>query len=115
LGIVARIAGAEVRAVRVPRERLEAENLLPACSPFSGLWMSNLDNGRSKSDLGINYTPLETYLSNLVAHFSSQLCSQPGYQRRSLELSIAREFDAQRRSEVPTAKLNSRNKSLPGA
>ena len=96
LGTLARIAGAELRTVKVPRQRLEAENLLPACSPFSGLWMSNLDNARSKSELGINYTPLEIYLSKLVAHFSSRPCHQPGYQRRRLELSIAREFDAQR-------------------
>jgi len=92
LGMLARIGGADLRIVKVPRKRLESEKLLPACSPFSGRWMSNLDNGRSKRELGIIYTRLETYLSNLVHHFSSRQCTQPGYERRPLELRIADEF-----------------------
>lgn len=91
LGMLARIAGGELRTVKVPRKRLESENLLPACSPFSGLWMSNLDNGRSKRELAFTYTPLEKYLPNLVGHFTSRRCTQPGYERRPLELQIASE------------------------
>jgi nucleoside-diphosphate-sugar epimerase len=94
LGVLARIAGAELRLVKVPRKRLESEALLPACSPFSGLWMSNLDNGRSRRELGVTYTPLEKYLSHLVDHFRSRQCAQPGYERRPLELRVAREFES---------------------
>jgi nucleoside-diphosphate-sugar epimerase len=58
--------GAAVRLVRRPRAVLESHGLLPACSPWSGLWMSALANERSKAVLGMRYTPVAEYLPPLV-------------------------------------------------
>ena len=73
LRLLAAIAGTEVRIVTVPRQRLESDRLLPDCSRFSGLWMSSLDNRRSKRELGMTYTPLPQYLSQLVSYLSSSV------------------------------------------
>ena len=40
--------------VRVRRDLLEANGFLPDCSPFSERWMSELDNTRSKQELGMS-------------------------------------------------------------
>jgi len=79
-----------LRIARFPRETLERARLLPDCSPFSGRWMSALDNTRSKVELGIGYTPMRTYLQKLVEFFLSRpLTPIPEYARRSEELRLA--------------------------
>jgi nucleoside-diphosphate-sugar epimerase len=78
-----------LKLVRLPRARLEREGLLPECSPFSGLWMSSLDNTRSKRELGMEYTSMETYVEKLVKFFqSSPQRAMAGYARRSAELAL---------------------------
>jgi hypothetical protein len=77
----------------VPREKLNQMGILRDCSPFSGSWMSSLDNARSKRELGMVYTPMREYVTKLVAHF----CASPkrqieGYARRAEELAIAAKF-----------------------
>ncbi len=90
LALLAELVGARLQIVRVPRATLEAQGLLPGCSPFSGLWMSELDNERSKSELGFVYTPLRTYLERLVAHFSAVPRRIPlGYEKRRTEIQLA--------------------------
>jgi len=89
LEMLAGVAGTGLRVERAPRERLELDRLLPDCSPFSGAWMSTLDNRRSKQELGMTYTPLAKYLSQLVNCLSSEARVPPGYTRRPLELQIA--------------------------
>lgn len=79
-----------LRTMRVPREQLEQNNLLPDCSPFSGKWMSSLDNSLSKTALGMRYTPVEIYLERLVSHFSRRSAQDvPGYESREKELALA--------------------------
>ncbi|HKD45522.1 MAG TPA: epimerase, partial [Candidatus Angelobacter sp.] len=59
----------------------------------SGRWMSQLDNAKSKRELGIKYTPLEVYLGKLVTSFQSAAKRQiPGYRRRQQELALARDL-----------------------
>ena len=78
-----------LKIVRVPRETLDREKLLPECSPFSGQWMSSLDNRRSKQELGIAYTPPRNYLAKLVSYFQAQPAREiEGYQRRARELEL---------------------------
>jgi nucleoside-diphosphate-sugar epimerase len=74
----------------VPRHELEATNLLPDCSPFSDPWMSSLTNERSRSELGMTYTPVRVYLSRLVEHFRNGKLEPPGYAQRPRELDLAR-------------------------
>jgi nucleoside-diphosphate-sugar epimerase len=83
-------AGVPLRIARVPRQRLEEAGLLPACSPFSGRWMSVLDNRRSKQELGMTYTPVAAYLERLVKwHASQPLREIAGYRQRAKELELA--------------------------
>lgn len=73
----------------VPRDLLEANGLLPDCSPFSDRWMSELDNRRSKDVLGMHYTPLPDYLAAIVAHYRENPPAPPAsYRRRRTEKQI---------------------------
>jgi nucleoside-diphosphate-sugar epimerase len=89
---VARLLGASPRLQPVPRAALEAAGLDPVrVSPFSGRWMSFLDPGRARSDLGFTPTPLEASLAAIVASF---LAHPPpdrpeAYGSRSRELALA--------------------------
>ncbi len=81
---LARLAGKPLRLVRVAREELEAAGLLLDCSPFSGRWMSTVDNGRSKRELGMVYTPWREY----VAAIAKTLPDGARRDRRELELEL---------------------------
>jgi nucleoside-diphosphate-sugar epimerase len=92
LELLSELAQAPLRSVRVPRTQLDAHALLPACSPFSDAWMSELDNARSKAELDVRYTPTREYLARLVEHYAAQPRREvEGYRRRELELRIAGE------------------------
>lgn len=91
LQLLAEMMHSPLKIVRVPREMLEREGLLPDCSPFSGSWMSSLDNRRSKEELGLAYTPLRTYLQELVDHFQATPQREiEGYKQRKRELEQAK-------------------------
>jgi nucleoside-diphosphate-sugar epimerase len=93
LALLSGLCGGTPRTVAVPLERLHAEGLVPDSSPFSEPWMSALDNGRSRRELGMRYTPYAEYLPRLVAYFDSRAgWTLPGYARRSRELGLAREY-----------------------
>lgn len=70
--LLADILEHEPQIVRVSRAELEKEELLPSCSPFSGKWMSELDNHRSIDELGAKYTAPEDYLRALVNDYVSR-------------------------------------------
>jgi hypothetical protein len=77
--------------VRIRREELQRHSLLPYCSPFSGQWMSSLDNTRSREELGIRYTPMRAYLEKLVSYFQSAPARKiEGYAQRARELELAK-------------------------
>jgi nucleoside-diphosphate-sugar epimerase len=87
---LATLAQRPLKLACLDRSVLNAHQLLPGCSPFSNPWMSELDNRRSKAELGIQYTPLPDYLRELVAYYESHPQPMPpGYQRRSEELQLA--------------------------
>lgn len=89
LTLLADIMGMEANIITVERAMLEANALLPDCSPFSDLWMSELDNSLSKSELGMEYTPLADYLERIVAHYLKHPPAQPAsYRRRNAERSL---------------------------
>lgn len=84
---LAQILNVKLQLKRIPRAKLEELKLLPACSPFSDPWMSELDNSRSKQELGVRYTSWETCLKNVALHYKNHPQLQPeGYQGRSREL-----------------------------
>jgi nucleoside-diphosphate-sugar epimerase len=92
VSLLGELAEKNFKTVRVPRAKLDEHNLLPACSPFSDAWMSELDNRRSKSELGMQYTATREYLARLVAHYAKQPKREvEGYKRRALELQIAKQ------------------------
>lgn len=89
LEMLAELMHRPLKMVRVPREELEREGLLRDCSPFSGLWMSSLENTRSKEELGIAYTPVRTYLKKLVSYYQAVPTRKiEGYSRRAKELQM---------------------------
>ena len=93
LELLAKLMHSPLDMVRVPRAELEREGLLPDCSPFSGRWMSSLDNLRSKKELEIAYTPLKAYLEKLVRCFQAATDRKvDGYLQRSKELELANRF-----------------------
>jgi len=93
LDLLAKFIERPLKLTYVPRAVLDQAKLLPDCSPFSGRWMSQLDNAKSKRELGIKYTPLEVYLGKLVTSFQSAAKRQiPGYRRRQQELALARDL-----------------------
>lgn len=93
LAILGGHMGISPQIVRVKRSLLEANGFLPDCSPFSERWMSELDNSRSKEELGVSYTPLHDYLGKLVKHYQAHKPTPPvGYKRRPAELQLAEEM-----------------------
>ena len=90
LSFLAKLTRRPLKIARVPGEVLENSGLLPDCSPFSGRWMSALDNTRSKTELRMQYTPLPVYLEKLVRHFAKALDTRiEEYSRRGEELKLA--------------------------
>jgi hypothetical protein len=84
-GVLLAVDGATRR-----REENTTRLMLPAGSPFSDPWMSEIDNRRGKAELGATYTPLAVYLTALVEHYrDSRLPAPEGYRRRSEELGLA--------------------------
>ncbi|HEY2169535.1 MAG TPA: NAD-dependent epimerase/dehydratase family protein [Candidatus Angelobacter sp.] len=80
-----------LKMVRVPREELDREGLLPYCSPFSGKWMSLLDNARSRAELGMQYTPVAAYVKKLVSYFQAvRPHNVEGYAQRQREVEFAK-------------------------
>jgi nucleoside-diphosphate-sugar epimerase len=93
LDMLAGMLGVECNLIRVKRDLLEANGFLPDCSPFSERWMSELDNTRGKTELGLTYTPLRDYLAKIVAHFEKNPLPPPAsYRRRHAERMLAAEM-----------------------
>ncbi|RMF82959.1 MAG: NAD-dependent epimerase/dehydratase family protein [Chloroflexi bacterium] len=94
LAIVGESLGREPRLLRVARDVLDANGFLPGCSPFSERWMSELTNERSKTELGMTYTPLREYLPRIVAHYQRNPPHPPAsYSRRRAEQSFAAQLE----------------------
>ena len=90
--LLAEITGQTLNLKPIDRTILENLQLLPDCSPFSDPWMSELDNQRSKQELGMQYTPLPVYLEKMIRYYQdSQLPMPEGYQRRGEEINLASE------------------------
>ena len=96
LAILADYLGVVLRLQTVDRATLEKHSFLPHCSPFSERWMSELDNQRSKDVLGVHYTPLATYLENLVRHYTAHpvVPTPMNYSRRATEIAFAHSLPA---------------------
>jgi nucleoside-diphosphate-sugar epimerase len=96
LELLGQATGNQATVFRVPRSVLEREELLPDCSPFSGKWMSELDNARSLTELagaGMAYTAPAVYLPRLVEDYRARWAGKgilsPGYVARGRELRFA--------------------------
>src|SRR5262249_23920026 len=83
LATLAELVRRPIQLARVPRAELERQGLLPDCSPFSGKWMSSLDNCRSKAELGITYTPMREYLKKLIGYYQAHPREIEGYAQRA--------------------------------
>jgi 2'-hydroxyisoflavone reductase len=92
LDLLAGIACVPKRTVLVDRALLESRALLPDCSPMSDAWMSELDNARGRSELGLSYTRVAETLRRIVAHYDAHPVPPPAsYGRRAEELALLEE------------------------
>ncbi len=90
LMMLGEIMDTEPNIIRFKRSVLEANGFLPDSSPFSDRWMSELTNDRSKTELGMSYTPLREYLTKLVDYYDRNPPPKPvGYRRRHTEIDFA--------------------------
>ena len=95
LAIAAELLGAPPRFVPVPAPAVEAAGLeLTAVSPFSGRWMSFLDPGRARAELGFRHEPLREYLGRIVTAFVAHppASPPPALARRAEEKALAARF-----------------------
>jgi nucleoside-diphosphate-sugar epimerase len=91
LELLAETMHCPLNIVRVPRGELTREGLLPHCSPFSGRWMSSMENARSKAELGMQYTPVSTYVRKLASYFQAVRPHRvEGYAQRPREMEWAK-------------------------
>ncbi len=93
LNMLGGVLNIEPKMVRVERSLLEANGFLPDCSPYSDVWMSELTNERSKSELGVSYTPLATVIEDLVDYYRTNPPTAPlSYRRRKAERQFAESY-----------------------
>ncbi len=90
--LLAGASGKSPRMVTAERRKLEEAGLLPDCSPFSGRWMSELDNSRSIGAFHLEFTPPEDYLPSIVSDYVDRWKSHglvpEGYLQRDRELAF---------------------------
>ena len=99
MSLLAEIMGTEARSVVAKRSELVVGGFMPDCSPFSERWMSDLDNSRSKAELGVSYKPLRDYLTEIVSYFDAHAMAPPlTYRRRQAELNFAEQKSAEARA-----------------
>jgi nucleoside-diphosphate-sugar epimerase len=90
LDVLASTIESRSEIIRVDRKKLVAAELLPDCSPFSGQWMSELDNANSRAMFGIEYTSPAQYLPAIVHDYRERWAQHgaipSGYAQRDAEL-----------------------------
>lgn len=93
LDMLGSMVGSESQIIRVERSVLESKDLLPHCSPFSGRWMSELDNALSISELKAHYTSPAEYLPSIVEDYRQRWIKSglipDSYMQRQAELHFA--------------------------
>lgn len=95
LTIAAELLGAPARFVPLLGPDVESAGLeVTAVSPFSGRWMSFLDPGRAKAELGFRHEPLREYLGRIVAAFlaAPPAAPPPSLARRDEERALAERY-----------------------
>ncbi len=89
--LLADLMGAPRRTRAIGSDALRLAGIRPEyVSPFSTPWMSLLDPGKAKRDLGFRHQPLEAYLGHIVASFCSRPFGEPpeSYGLRARELAL---------------------------
>lgn len=95
LPMLSDVVGQSARTVRLPREELEQNLLLPDCSPFSGTWMSELDASLASDELipgGFLYSSPEQYLPLILQDYLTRWVRQKSvpstYRQRDREIAL---------------------------
>ena len=89
--LLARHLGARADLVPVADDALVTAGLEPRqVSPFSTRWMSFIDPGRARDELGFRHLPLDACLGRIVASFLAHPPPAPpeGYANRARELAL---------------------------
>jgi nucleoside-diphosphate-sugar epimerase len=92
--LLGRELGTHPESIRIPREKLVANDLLPGCSPYSGRWMSELDNALGvRAFPSLRYTAPAEYIARIASDYDRWIklgLNIPGYDRRRDELDLAK-------------------------
>jgi nucleoside-diphosphate-sugar epimerase len=93
LQALAAALGVRARLEDVSHEAVRAAGIdALVMSPFSGRWMSFIDPGLAKAELGFRHEPLASYLDKIVTSFLAHPPAEPppGYEHRAAELALLR-------------------------
>jgi nucleoside-diphosphate-sugar epimerase len=94
LSLLSSLVNSSSEIWKVKRDKLIEAGLLPDCSPFSGKWMSELDNTLSVSELNAEYTSPADYLPSIVGDYRRRWIPSglvpDSYRQREKELNFAR-------------------------
>jgi nucleoside-diphosphate-sugar epimerase len=92
ISLLGELAGAPGCVQLIPSAKFREAGLAPAqISPFNADWMSYIDPGKAKKDLGFAHEPLRDYLAAIVRSFLEIRPSAPpeNYVHRPAELALA--------------------------
>jgi nucleoside-diphosphate-sugar epimerase len=92
ISLLGELAGAPGRVQLLPAAKFRDAGIAPAqISPFNAEWMSYIDPGKAKKDLGFTHEPLRDYLAVIVRSFLENRPPAPpeNYAHRSAELALA--------------------------
>ncbi|OGB68238.1 MAG: hypothetical protein A2Y94_16000 [Caldithrix sp. RBG_13_44_9] len=90
LTITASLLDKKIKIVTVSQQELK-EHLIPLdISPFSGRWVSYLDPGYARREIGFTSTPLPDWISEVSSYFFQQYQGPPpeNYQFRNMEIAL---------------------------
>jgi nucleoside-diphosphate-sugar epimerase len=92
ISLLGELTGAPGRVQLIPASKFREAGIAPAqISPFNAEWMSFIDPGKAKKDLGFTHEPLRDYLTAIVRSFLENRPSSPpeNYAHRPGELALA--------------------------
>jgi nucleoside-diphosphate-sugar epimerase len=94
LSLLSSLVNSSSEIWKVKRDKLIEAGLLPDCSPFSGKWMSELDNTLSVSELNAEYTSPADYLPSIVGDYRRRWIPSglvpDSYRQREKEINFTR-------------------------
>jgi nucleoside-diphosphate-sugar epimerase len=90
LTLIASLLNKKIKIVTVSKQQLKEHMISTDISPFSGRWVSYLDPGYARQEIGFTSTPLPNWISEVSSYFIRQYQGSlpENYQFRSKEITF---------------------------